>query len=423
MQKGLFQRLILTAAAVAFLTATTNAMNLSERITALKGGASKAEELIDTGLKRFNAKDISGAIEAFERASQANSKSANAFFHLANAYYHRAFTGSDAAHADKDDVRNAIDAYETASAIDPALGLVDDPFLLYHGLSQCYEAAGNLPQALLAVRKATQLARKNPMPYLYGARIRYKLKDLEKSAENLVFSVRRARRINKYPALAKMVKENPLFSGLLESPRNKLILEVYDAVHAGTLTEKEAQERIAGFQPYRDALTNSAMKTPRTAETPREDDKVSKLVSDGHRAYDTAHYRDAVEAYRAALEEDSEKGTLNGVEKSLILERVGSSYRHLGLVDEAVKVFQLAISEMPHNTAAHYQLSLSYSVNGELGKAMTSLNQALDSAHSMTMLRKTLLMAKTDPEFEPIRELPRFSEILKSHSNKLSARR
>lgn len=412
--------MILGATPAAFAAREADKSVKSKRRTRRHSAEARSSRMIDLGLKRLRAKNFSAAIVAFDQASRIDPSSANAFFHLGNAYYERAFTESNAAKADKNFVGSAIDAYETALAIDPALGLIDDPFLLYHGLSQCFEAQGRLKEALGTIKKATRVSRKNPMPYLYGARIRFKMQDYDKSAANLYYSVRRARRANKYPALARLIKSNPLFSGLLTVPQNKLILDAYDAVESGTLTEKEARERIRGFSPYRDALTNLPTRSPRAIAAPvsRKDTKVLTLITQGHRAYNHQSYRQAIRSYRAAMTADSEKGTLDAMQMSLLLERIGSSYRQLGLVGEAIRVFKLAIEELPGNTAAHYRLALSYSVSGQLGKAMTSLNRALDTAHSLSQLRKTLLMARTDLEFSPLRDLARYKDILKSHSPK-----
>ncbi len=384
----------------------------------------RSSRMIDLGLKHLRARQHPAAIVAFDKAARIDPDSANAFFHLGNAYYERAFTESNAAKADKNFVESAIDAYETALAIDPALGLIDDPFLLYHGLSQCYEAQGRLKDALGTIKEATRVSRKNPMPYLYGARLRFKMQDYDKSSANLYYSVRRARRAGKYTALARLIKSNPLFSGLLTVPQNKLILDAYDAVESGTMTEGEAKERIRGFSPYRDALTNLPTRSPFAvaAAAPRKDAEVLKLITQGHRAYNHQSYRQAIRSYRDAMAADAEKGTLDAMQKSLLRERIGASYRQLGLVGEAIRVFKLAIEELPENTSAHYQLALSYSVSGQLGRAMTSLNRALDTAHGLAQLRKTLLTARTDMEFSPLRDLARYKDILKSHSKKLARR-
>jgi len=387
---------------------------------------SKAGRLIVGGLKEFKAQRYSAAINRFEKATRTDSTSANAFFHLGNAYYHRAFSGGAPENADKDDARNAVDAYETALAIDERLTSVKDPFLLYHGLAQSYDALGRYPDALKAIRSATKASRRNPMPHLYGARIRYKMRDFEMSQKNFYYSVRRARRVRAYPALAQLIKTDPMFSSLLTIPQNKLILEVYDALHNGTLTEEEAKERIRGYRPYRDALSNLPTRKPgsfRTPDSDPRDPEVVRRIEEAHLAFNHERYRQAISAYQDALSVDSQKGTLDLVQKSLILERIGASYLNLGLAGEAVRVLRHAVRTMPNNSAAHYQLALAYSVNGELGNALSSLNRALDNATTLPQLRKTLLLARTDSEFEPLKELTRYREIIKSHSRKLVAMR
>lgn len=379
----------------------------------------RVRRLIQLGKDRFGNKDYLGAIEALERASRMDGAPPITFFLLGNAYYNQAFSGNTLETTDKHDIRSAVEAYETVLALDPSLEQVPDPFLLFHELAQCYETQERFPEALATIKKAMHASRKNPMPYLYGARIRFKMHDFKKSAENLYYSVRRARRIKMYPSLARLIKTSPHFSGMLNAPQNKIILDAFDAVHAGTLTEKEAKIKIKEFEPYRDALTEATAVSPKRHPAPRKDPRVQKWITQAHRAYESQHYREAIEQYRNAMSADASRRTLSALEKSLLLERIGSSYRKLGLAGKAIQAFERSIEEMPHNSAALYQLALSYAVSGQLGDALTSLNRSLDSAHSMPQLRKSVLMARTDTELEVLHDLPRYKDIIESHVHRL----
>jgi tetratricopeptide (TPR) repeat protein len=385
---------------------------------------SRAGRLIVSGTRKGSAGEWTAAIADFEKATRISAASANAFFHLADAYFHRAFLASQ---PDKGDCELALEAYDTSEALDPSLRTLKDPFLLYHGQAQCYEAIGSLPKALDAIKQAAKIARRNPMPHLYGARIRYKMQDFAMSQANLYYSVRRARRMKMYPQLVKMIKENAHFKGLLTVPRNKIIIEAYDAVHQGTLTEAEAKERIRGFQPYRDALTNTAAKTP-TLSTPKakgdpRDPDVRRFIEEGDRAIKHTRYRQAIGAYQDALAADAQKGTLDEVNQSIVLGKIGDAYRKLGLAGEAVRMLRHAVKTMPANSDAHYQLSLSYAMNGEVGNALTALNKALDTAVTVPQLRQTLLLARTDTELSAIRDTKKFQAIIRSHSTKFRAKR
>ena len=230
-----------------------------------------------------------------------------------------------------------------------------------------------------------------------------------------------------YPQLAKMVKENAMFQDLLTLPQNKLIIDVYDSVQDGTLTEAEAKERIRGFTPYRDALIDMPSRSPRfskpTERADPRDPEVRKFVEEADRAFEHGRYRQAVSAYQDALGADARRGSLDEVNKSRVLEKIGESYRKMGLASEAVRVLRHAVSTMPNNSGAHYQLALCYAMEGELGNSLSALNKALDTASTVPQMRQTLLLARTDAELEGLRDLPKYQEIIKSHSVKFSAMR
>ena len=384
----------------------------------------KAGRLLVEGMKQLEAQQLSTAIALFDKATRVDSNSANAFFRLGDAYYRRAFQKGTPESADKDDVHNAIEAYETALGLDPELETIKDPFLLYHGLAQCDEALGRYQDALETIKKAGLLAPQNPMPYLYGAKLRYKMREFEKSSENLLYSVRRARKIKAYPALAKLVRTDPLFVNLLDVPRNRAIFDAYDAVQTGTLSEAEAQGRIDGKTDYRDSLTPARQNVAtRPGAAPLRDPVVLKKLDMGNAAFNQQHYRESILEFQSALNEDSRRGTLDPAQRSMIYERIGTCYRGMGLTSEAIRVLTHAVEQQPDNAGAYYQLALSYSANGELNNALAALNQSLSAAQTQPELRKIMLQARTDMEFTPVRDLPKFREILSSHSPKASTPR
>ncbi|MFA5140056.1 MAG: tetratricopeptide repeat protein [Elusimicrobiota bacterium] len=389
------------------------------------GSRSQAGRLIVEALQELRARDYDKAIGLLEKATRADPNSANAFAHLGNAYYRKAFQRGTPEAADKDDARNALEAFDAAVALDPGLRTVREPYFVHHAMAQCHEALNQYEDALAAVKRATVLSQDNPMPYLYGAKLRYKMQDYANSAANLYHGVQRARRMNAYPALAKMVKSDPLFMSLLDIPQNKTILEAYDAVESGTLTEGEAKERIRNSSGYKDALTAlpRSDSRPKALGEPMRDPAVLKRLDIANAAFKHQHYPAAIDNYRAALEEDSRRGTLDSAQKSAIHENIGSSYRNMGLAGEAVRSLRSAVEEMPQNASAHYQLSLSYAIAGELDNALTCLNKALDNARTLPELRQIMIMSKTDSEMTALQGLPRFKEILNSHKGKLTARR
>jgi tetratricopeptide (TPR) repeat protein len=398
---------------------------LAPAAQARAGSPSRAGRLIVEALQKLRARDYDKAVGLLQKATRADPDSANAFAHLGDAYYRKAFQRGTPEAADKDDARDALEAFGAALALDPGLRTVREPYFVHHAMAQCHEALGQYEQALASIKKATEASRDNPMPYLYGAKIRYKMQDYANSAANLQSGVQRARRLDAYPALARLVRSDPLFTGLLSIPQNKTILEAYDAVASGTLTEDEAKERIRSRSSHRDALISlpRSDSRPKVLDEPVRDPAVLKRIDLANAAFKHQHYPEAIDHYRAALEEDSRRGTLDPAEKSAIHEKIGSSYRGMGLLVEAARSLQSAVEEMPQNASAYYQLALSHAAAGGLDDALTCLNKALDNARTLPELRRIVLMSKTDPELTELRDFPRFKEILNSHKAKLAARR
>lgn len=388
----------------------------------------KVAKVLAQGRQAERAQQYSRAITIYERATRIDGSSAEAFLHLGNAYFSRAFvrgTGS----VDKDDAQGAVDAYETALGLDPKLKSVSNPYTLYHGLSQCREALGHYEKALAALKGAAKSNPDNPMPHLYGARIRAKLGEGEKASANLYWSVRRAMKLNMYPQLSKLIRTDPMFSALMGQPRNKIIMESFDAVSRGAMTEEQAKERIraAGTaedlrDAVRDVPTLSGSR-PKSIDVPSVDEAVMARIEDGHRAFEAGAYHDAAASYHAAISADKRRGTMDTVMRSIVYERLGASYRRLGHAGEASRVLAKAVESLPNNSSAHYEMALCMAIGGRPGESLSSLNRALDSAATVPQLRKTLIMAKTDPELAPVRDLPRFKLIVESHARKLSAKR
>src|SRR5581483_6460044 len=114
----------------------------------------------------------------------------------------------------------------------------------------------------------------------------------------------------------------------------------------------------------------------------------------------------AIAAYAAAFQADRKKGTLETAERARILENAGTSYRQLGQTDDAVRLLKQAIQEDPGRAGAYYQLALAQSVAGRFQDALRALDKALASASTPAELRKTSLLARTDSELDPLRDLP-----------------
>ncbi|HAH06785.1 MAG TPA: hypothetical protein DCM05_09715 [Elusimicrobia bacterium] len=396
---------------------------LAMMAAAMPSFAAKVQSLLEQGSQALRQQQYSQAIAVFEKATRADSSSAEAFFKLGDAYYQRAFQRGTPDKADKDDAQNATEAYEAALALDPDLKAVTNPYLLHHGLALSQQALGRYDEALSNFRKATQISPRNPMPNLYAAALRWRMQDFEMSSANLEVSVQRARKARMYPALAKLVRTNALFTDLLAAPKNQVILESYDAVAAGTLDEREARARIEGASSYRDSLTNERSRRPAALEAPQVDPKVQEALDRANGQYQAQLFHEAIASYDEALDIDSRKGTLDSIQRTLVYSKMGASYRQQGLAPEAIRLLERAVEEVPQNSEAYYELALSYSVSGRLALAMSALSKAFDNAATLADQRKTLLLARTDSELEPLRDLPKFQELIKSRAKKLSARK
>lgn len=387
----------------------------------------KARELVVEGVRSLKALQYNGAISVFQKAIKADAGSAEAFYWLGTAYYQRAFQTGTPDKADAEDSAQAVDALQTAASFDPSMRSIPDPYLLFHSLAQSQEALGRYEESAGNMKMAMKASPNNPMPPLYAAELRYRMRDMKRSAENLHMSVQKARRTNSYRSLAKLIRSHPQFSSLLLVPQNQAILSIYDQVEAGTLTEAQAKEQVEERANYRDSLKDS-VKDPslesrqRIAESPLIDPKVYESMNKANDDFRFRRYRQAIIAYQQALMDDRERGTLDGAAKAVIYENIGSSYRQLGAVAEAVRSLERAAIENPTSSNAYYQMALAYSTAGQFNRAINALDQALKNARTVPELRKTLLMAKTDLELEPVRDLPAFQRILAPHQTRLQAR-
>lgn len=388
----------------------------------------RAARLLAEGRQAERARQYSRAISLYEKATKLDPSSADAFFHLGNAYYARAYAVGTGDKADKDDSQAAADAYQTAAALDPKAKAVRDPFTLYHSLAQSLETVGEYRKALEALKGASKHNPDNPMPHLYGARIRMKMSDPERATANLYWSIKRARKLNMYPQLARMIKADPRFSGLMSIPQSRVIVDSFDAVQSGAITEDAAVERIrlAGEREgLRDAVSDrpsSRTSRPASMDAPVTDPVVLQRIDDGHRAFEAGDFRQAVTDYQNALTADGPKGTMDAVLRSMVLERLGASYRHMGHAGEGIRVLTRAVETLPENSSAHYELALCFAAGGQPGAALSALNRALDTAGTLAQLRKTLLLSKTDPELASVREIPRYRLIIDSHERKVARR-
>ncbi|HVE12599.1 MAG TPA: tetratricopeptide repeat protein [Elusimicrobiota bacterium] len=437
-------RALLAACAVLALSLPASARARRPRAVApAPRSPAQARRLVAEGIRQTQARQYSTAIAGLEKAVKMDDSSAEAFARLGDAYYKRAYEGKSTAGADKDDAQSAVDAFRTSLALDPAGRSITDLYGVHHALAQCYDVLGRRDDALAVLKVAAFESPKNPMPNLYAASLRMRMGDTALAAANFETSVKRAYRVQKVPELARLVRSDSSFSDLLSLPANQATLRAYEGAAGGTMSEAQAEERSRSAraatgtdQPaetgMRDAVASRSAQLrdsikgqaaaqradPRTAGDP----EVYQILDKANNAFAAQRMAEAANYYRATLEADSKRGSLDEVQRSLVLERLGTAYRQQGATTEAARVLEGAVEQMPQNASAHYQLALCYATDGQLAKSLTSLNKALDAAPTKADLRKFMLLARTDSELEGARDLPKFDEILRAHTGKSSSR-
>lgn len=366
-----------------------------------------SDQLIEQGLANMEKKKYDTAIENFSRAARLNAKSSAAFFLLGYAHYQRGFRAGPES-AGRTDAMKTISAYSTALSLDPELTAVTAPYRLYHSLALSYEAVESYDKAIDCYKKAFQAAPGNPMLPLYAARLRYQLDDMEKSSSNLALSLKVAHSNNKDKALLKMLKTNSYFSAMLKSPENLKVVAKYDR-SVMTLASADISVETDMRDSVSDAQTDERRQI--IAEKP-QDPAVMKQLGAADDEFQYGRYREAIDSYNTTLRLNQKVGTLNAAQLSLVYERMGTSYRQLGLSNGAIKSLQYSVQQMPFNSSAHYQLALAYSVSGKFTNSLRALSEALKNAPSNGELRKLMLLAKTDAELDPLRDMAGFQNVM-----------
>jgi tetratricopeptide (TPR) repeat protein len=424
-----------------------------------KASASQASALVQAGLERLERKEYSPAIDAFSKAARAKGDSAS-YFLLGYAYYQRGFMAGDPDQADKQDALETVNAYTTALALDPELSEVAQPYKLHHSMAMSYEALGSYEKALDSYKKAFAAAPHNPMLPLYAARLRFRMNDMAKSAANLDLALSLAKKGGKAKSLVNLVQTDGKFSIMLASDAHMETLRKYDAkasapaaapmesrpaaspaafATAGYGIASAAQysapaprvtvaDAAAASAAQNDAIMRDAAGVrdsvrgtiPAPAEEAsrtlrRQDKDVLDALSMGNDDFKFRKYREAIQSYEDALAFNQGSGILTPSQAAFIHERVGIAYNRLGQSTEAIRALRKCVQLAPMNAGAHYQLSLAYSVMGRYQESMRALSETFRTAPSQGDLKKYMLLSKTDPELEGVRDQPGFKSMIDEH--------
>lgn len=375
--------------------------------------------LIAQGLEDLDRQAFTAAIRGFSQAAENGGGSA-AFFLLGYAHFQRGFMGGNPDSADKTDAMETVDAYREALALDPELKAVSEPHRFYHSLALSYEALGLDDKAMEAYKTGFELAPENPMFPLYAARLRYKMNDLAKSARNLRLSFSRARKAGQAASLLSLVKTDPLFAEMRKSPAHLQVMrESEEALESAKTVALRSQ--VLGGETLRDSVRESAPRE-RRVEIREQDKAVLEALKAADEQFRYRRFRDCLKSYEEVLTLNERSGVLSPSQTAMIYENIGTSYNRLGLSGEAIRALQRSVQSMPFNTAAHYQLALAYSLSGYYTESLRALSETFKTAPTNSELRKFMLLAKTDSELEPIRDLPGFRTVLSSFSERLQGR-
>jgi len=371
-----------------------------------RGKQDPAKALISQGLREEQRRDYSAAIASFQKAIRTNARSAEAYSQLGNAYYLRSLKPTPGASVSSD-ANDAVFAYTIAIRLDPRLRTVSDPYGLYHGLAMCNGLLGRDGQAAEAMKLAMKASHGNPMPALYAASFYQRLHDNPNAAANFDISLQRAKKLRAYPALSKLIRSDPRFKELLQIPVNGRLLDAYDQMEGAVLAKADVASDLKN-EPLRDAPNGGG--APQALGR-KEGDSIRSKVEEGDEDLKFQRFRDAILAYREAMRQDKARGVLSASEKAVVLQRAGAGYRQLGHFPEAIKILGASIAIQPSGEA-YYQAALAYAAAGDAPNALAFLNRALGAARTSQQLREMLLMARTDSEFDSLRNLPAFKKIV-----------
>jgi tetratricopeptide (TPR) repeat protein len=413
-------KLVITVLAAALLF--TPQAEAAKKKTKTSGKKAEAKAMLKAGLMDLEAKDWNAAIRRFGK-SVAMDGTSPGYFLLGWSHYQRGFRLGDPETADRADAEETINAYAMAVTLDPELSQVSQPHKLYHSMAMAYEALKAYDKAVDAYKLAFAAAPKNPILPLYAARLRHRLGEPEKAAANLKLALKKAREAKKEKAVLKLLKTDAYFAALMEHPANQQAVAEFTGVQESVDVSAVASAIQLDGGIIRDSVSGASANVPESGiRMPVKNPAVLEALAQAEQAFKYRRWPAAIAGYEETLALDARTASLSPTQLSLLHERIGTAYNKLGQSTEAVRALHRSLQHMPGNSAAHYQIALAYSVSGKFGDAVKALSEALDSSPSNAELRKLMLLAKTDIELEPVRDLPAFASMMERHGDRLARR-
>jgi len=399
-------------AALLFVTPPANAARAKKAQTVKTNP--EAQKLMSEGLGSLQRGEYSAAISSLNKAVRKQG-TVSSYFLLGWAHYQRGFKQGVVETADRDDAQSAIDAYGMAIGLDPKLSELPDASRLYFSLALCDEAVESYDRALEAYKSALKAAPNKALIPLHAARLRLKMKDEDKAQSNLDMALAKARKSGHEGALISLVKRDPAFAPLLANAQMRRAMGITAAQAQNDMIASNADFR---GEEMRDAVRDTPARTAPAAQDPA----VTEKIAQGNLEAKFRRYQNAVAAYNEALALNQEKMTLSAAQVASIYEKIGASYNKIGSADQAIRSLQKSLQQNPMNAGAEYQIALAYAMSGKTAQSLHALKESFANCADPAELRRLVLLAKTDVEFEAVRDLPGFAQITADVSDRVALR-
>ncbi len=423
---------ILSAALRSFVLALLTALSASAAGPSPTDKA-KAAALSAEGARELRARRHAEAVILLERATRLDPDAAEAFFRLGDAHHGLALARGVSDKLDAAEARAAVSSYERGVLLDPRLTTLSEPFSFYASLEECRQALGDNENALKANLRSIKVSQSNFMPRLQRASLHFTREEWGLSSVDFYRSVQAARQVKMYGQFARLVRQAPRFAALLKLPQNKIILDTFDALQAGELSEAEAEEQIHDYVDFsvaakeEEELSAPEAQSYQIAALDREDGEMRDSLNDpasarrgqipeppaqtmrrhietGDEAYAAGRLREAILSYQSALALDPLRHEIPLYEGALLFERMGAAYRRLGLLEESLQALKKALDVPNKRASAYYELSLYCAHTLDFDRSLAFLEKAIRTASSDFERKRMTQDARENEEFASLRK-------------------
>lgn len=114
-------------------------------------------------------------------------------------------------------------------------------------------------------------------------------------------------------------------------------------------------------------------------------------------------YEEAIAAYEAAIAINPDKHEA--------FYNKGVALSALGRKEEAIAAYDAALAIVPHDASTHYNKACTYALLSQLNDALTFLQKAIE----LDGTNEYIELAKTDSDFDAMRDRPQFQALITQH--------